>query len=134
MQAAQPLPGKSNYFIGNDPAKWRRNIPQFGQVEYKGVYPGVDLVYYGNDRDLEYDFRVAPGADASQIALSFQGASAHLDNGDLVLSTTGGDVRFHAPHIYQQATEQQATANRHERQAGDNPVPAGPTFPAASTC
>ena len=120
VQAAQPLPGKSNYFIGNNPAKWRRNIPQFGQVEYKGVYPGVDLVYYGNDRDLEYDFRVAPGADVGQIALSFQGASAHLDNGDLVLSTIGGDVRFHAPHIYQQATQQQATQqSASERQASE---------------
>lgn len=117
IQAAEPLPGKSNYFIGNNPAKWHRNIPQFGRVEYKGVYPGVDLVYYGNDHDLEYDFRVSAGSDASQIALSFQGASAHLDNGDLVLSTSGGDVRFHAPHIYQQAIEQQAN----EQQAAQQP-------------
>ncbi|MGB9493087.1 MAG: SBBP repeat-containing protein [Terriglobales bacterium] len=116
VEAAQPLPGKSNYFIGNNPAKWRRNIPQFGQVEYKGVYPGVDLVYYGNDRDLEYDFRVAPGADASQIALSFQGASARLDNGDLVLSTNGGDIRFHAPHIYQQPSQQQAANGQQANQ------------------
>ncbi len=107
LQASQPLPGKSSYFIGNDPSKWVRNIPQFGRVEYQGVYPGIDLVYYGNDHQLEYDFRIAPGADANQIALNFQGASARIDAGDLVLTTNGGDVRFHAPHIYQSSANQQ---------------------------
>ena len=57
------LPGKSNYFIGNDPAKWRTNIPTYAKVKYEGVYPGMDLVYYGNQGQLEYDFIVAPGAD-----------------------------------------------------------------------
>src|SRR5579863_8962196 len=66
--AAQPagdaqLPGKSNYFIGNDPARWHRDIPQFARVRYHNVYPGVDLVYYGNQGQLEYDFEVAPGSD-----------------------------------------------------------------------
>jgi hypothetical protein len=103
VSGAEPLPGKSNYFIGNDPAKWRRNIPQFARVQYKSVYPGVDLVYYGDQGQLEYDFRVAPTADPNQIALTFQGASPRLDAGDLVLSTANGDVRFHAPHIYQPA-------------------------------
>jgi hypothetical protein len=106
VSALQPLPGKSSYFIGNDPAKWRRDIPQFGRVEYQSVYPGVDLVYYGNQGQLEYDFRVAPSADPSQITLSFKGASAHIDagnSGDLVLSTANGEVHFHAPHIYQPA-------------------------------
>jgi hypothetical protein len=55
------LSGKSNYFIGNDPKKWRTNVPNYGKVRYEGVYPGVDLVYYGNQRQLEYDFVVAPG-------------------------------------------------------------------------
>ena len=84
-------------------------IPQFAGVEYQGVYPGIDLVYYGNQQQLEYDFRVAPGADPNQIALSFKGASAHLDSGDLVLSTAGGDVRFHAPHIYQPGAQRRRT-------------------------
>lgn len=101
IQGTKPLPGKSSYFIGNDSAKWHRNIPQFGRIEYQNIYPGIDLVYYGEQRQLEYDFHIAPGADANQIALSFQGAFARLDSGDLVLSTTGGDVCFHAPHIYQ---------------------------------
>ena len=56
------LPGMSNYFIGSDPGKWRTNIANYGQVKFKGVYPGIDLVYYGNQRQLEYDFVVAPGA------------------------------------------------------------------------
>jgi hypothetical protein len=106
IQGAEPLPGKSNYFIGNNPAKWHRGVSQFGRVEYQRVYPGVDLVYYGNQQQLEYDFRVAPGADPNQIALTFQGASAHLDSGDLVLSTSDGDVRFHAPRIYQPSTQE----------------------------
>jgi len=110
ISGAEPLPGRSNYFIGNDPAKWRRNIPQFARVQYKSVYPGVDLVYYGDQGQLEYDFRVAPGANPNQIAISFSGASAHIatgvsgDPGDLILSTASGEVRFHAPRVYQPAT------------------------------
>ena len=120
IHGTELLPGQSNYFIGNDPSKWRRGIPQFAGVEYKSVYPGIDLVYYGKQRQLEYDFRVAPGADPNQIALSFKGASAHLDLGDLVLSTAGGDVRFQAPHIYQRGgttAGQNATGQNNEEQA-----------------
>src|SRR5208283_2349038 len=58
-----PQPGRVNYFIGNNPAKWKRNVPTYGQVRYKSIYPGIDLLYYGNHRQLEYDFAVAPGAD-----------------------------------------------------------------------
>ena len=107
VSGASPLPGKSNYFIGKDASKWQRDIPQFARVQYQSVYPGVDLVYYGNQGQLEYDFRVAPGAEPNQIALSFSGASAHIasdDSGDLLLSTGNGDIRFHAPHIYQPAS------------------------------
>ncbi|MGH9430134.1 MAG: SBBP repeat-containing protein [Terriglobia bacterium] len=63
------LPGKSNYFIGNNPKKWRTDVPNYAKVEYKSIYPGIDLVYYGNHRQLEYDFVVAPGANASAIRL-----------------------------------------------------------------
>ncbi len=107
VSGGAPLPGKTSYLIGNNPAKWHRDVPQFGRVEYTGVYRGVDLVYYGNQGQLEYDFRVAPGADPGQIALSFQGAAPHIvngDSGDLVLTTGSGEVRFHAPRIYQPAT------------------------------
>jgi len=101
VQGVERLPGTTNYFIGNDPSKWHKNVPQFGRVEYERVYPGIDLAYYGNQQQLEYDFRLAPGADPNLIALDFAGASAHIDSGDLVLSTAGGDIRFRAPHIYQ---------------------------------
>jgi len=70
VTGAEELPGKSNYFIGNDPKKWRTNVPNYAKVKYQNVYPGVDLVYYGNQGgQLEYDFVVAPGADPSAIKL-----------------------------------------------------------------
>jgi hypothetical protein len=105
VSGASPLPGRSNYFVGSDAAQWRSGIPQFARVEYQAVYPGIDLVYYGNQGQLEYDFRVAPGAHPEQIALTFTGATARIDtaSGDLVLSTASGDVLFHAPHVYQPA-------------------------------
>ena len=70
VQRLDQLPGKSNYLLGNDPEKWRVNVPQYARVKYREVYPGIDLVYYGtNQRQLEYDFVVGPGADG---ALSVQ--------------------------------------------------------------
>jgi uncharacterized repeat protein (TIGR01451 family) len=97
------LPGKSNYFIGNNPAKWHRNIPQYARVRYQSVYPGVDLVYYGSQGQLEYDFEVAPGADPQTIAFQFEGSQRpHLDgSGDLILAAGSGEVRLQAPRIYQ---------------------------------
>jgi len=95
--------GKANYFTGNDPAKWQHNVPMYGKVRMKGVYPGVDLVYYGHRGELEYDFVVAPGADASAIKLRFDGSKAALAaNGDLVLPVSGGpELRFDKPVVYQ---------------------------------
>jgi uncharacterized repeat protein (TIGR01451 family) len=122
VSGAQPLPGKSNYFIGNDPKKWRHNVPQFARVEYSDVYPGVDLAYYGHQGQLEYDFRVAPGADSSRIAMSFEGASAHLDSGDLVLSTGQGDIRFHAPSVYQPDGDKQLPVEGRFLQLADNRI------------
>ncbi|HEY7126598.1 MAG TPA: hypothetical protein VH540_21860 [Ktedonobacterales bacterium] len=68
----QPLPGLVNYLLGNDPANWRTNIPTYAQVRYHNIYPGIDLVYYGNQGQLEYDFVVSPGSDASCSALPGQ--------------------------------------------------------------
>jgi Beta-propeller repeat/Abnormal spindle-like microcephaly-assoc'd, ASPM-SPD-2-Hydin len=98
------LPGKSNYFVGNDPKKWRSDVPTFGKVKYEGVYPGIDLVYYGNQRQLEYDFVVAPGADPHRIQLDLRGAKsiARDEQGDLVLQTGVGEVRWHKPVAYQE--------------------------------
>jgi hypothetical protein len=96
-------PGKINYFQGDDPALWQTNVPTFGRVEYQGVYPGIDLVYYGNQRQLEYDLDVAPGADPGRIALDVQGANqVTIDSqGELVLSTPSGTLVQHKPIIYQ---------------------------------
>jgi hypothetical protein len=103
LDGINPLPGKVNYFTGKNPARWRRNIPTFSRVKYQQVYPGVDLVYYGNQRQLEYDFVVTPGADPQQIELSFDGADRlRLDaNGNLIASIAGGKVVEHKPVIYQ---------------------------------
>jgi hypothetical protein len=98
------LPGKSNYFIGNDPKKWHTNVRQFAKVRYENVYPGVDLVYYGNQQELEYDFVLQPGASPQAIRLGIAGAKRlHLEHGDLVLTSAGGDVHLRSPHIYQEA-------------------------------
>ena len=99
------LPGKSNYFIGNDPRKWRTNVPAFLRVKYQNVYPGIDLLYYGNQRQLEYDFIVAPGASSKAIALTFEGARRVRldDSGDLLIETSTGEIRQRKPLIYQQA-------------------------------
>jgi hypothetical protein len=98
----EQLPGKVNYFIGNDPTRWRTSLPTFARVRYSGVYPGVDLVYYGNERQLEYDFVVAPGADASRIRLHFTARHPRIDaSGSLVIEGAQGKVVFHKPLVYQ---------------------------------
>jgi hypothetical protein len=99
------LPGKVNYFLGNDSAAWRRDIATYAKVGYRDVYPGVDLVYYGNQRRLEYDFVVAPGADPHIITLEFAGANdLSVDaQGDLVLRSAGSAVlQLHKPFVYQE--------------------------------
>jgi len=115
VTGADPLPGKSNYFIGNNPAKWHRDIPQFGRVRYQSVYPGVDLVYYGKQGQLEYDFEVAPGAAPEKIAFQVQGPQKPQldDRGDLIFPTGHGEVRLNAPRMYQSyGAEQQPVAGR----------------------
>lgn len=98
------LPGKSNYFIGNQPGQWHTNIPNYRKVSERGVYPGIDLVYYGTQRQLEYDFVLAPGARPDKLHIAFQGAQKiRTDgNGDVVVSVAGNDlVRLHKPVAYQ---------------------------------
>ena len=97
------LPGKSNYLIGNDPAHWHRDIPQFARVRYRNVYPGIDLVYYGKQQQLEYNFELAPYADPRTISFQFEGfAKPTLDrSGDLVVVAGHEEVRLKAPRVYQ---------------------------------
>ncbi len=124
------LPGKSNYFIGNDPRNWRTNVPNYSKVKCTDVYPDIDLIYYGDQQQLEFDFVAAPGADPRAIRLAFEIAnsksehrqsqrpeprpanpglrtpnagSVHVNaNGDLVVPIDGGEVRFHKPRVYQE--------------------------------
>jgi hypothetical protein len=121
VSATDELPGKSNYLIGNDPAKWHRDVPQFARVRYRSVYPGIDLVYYGNQGRLEYDFEVAPGADPALIQLHFEGPERLLlKAGNLVLPTSSGQVRFEAPRVYQKVgDEQRPVAGRFVRRGND---------------
>jgi hypothetical protein len=100
----EELPGKSNYFIGNDPKKWRTNVPQYARVEYEDVYPGVNLAYYGNQGQIEYDFVVNPGANPRRIRFGIEGADAvRMDeDGNLVMAVRGGEVVQRAPVIYQE--------------------------------
>jgi hypothetical protein len=104
VAGANELPGKSNYFTGSDPKQWRTNVPTYGAVKYAGVYPGIDLVYHGDQRLLEYDFVLAPGADPRAIDLRFQGARKLTvnDQGALVISVGGSKVIEHAPVVYQE--------------------------------
>jgi uncharacterized protein (TIGR03437 family) len=104
VRGLEELPGKSNYFIGNDPSGWRTNVPTYAKVEYRDVYPGVNLVHYGNGGQLEHDFVVAPGADPSLIRLAVEGADKMELNaqGDVVLRAGNGDVRLRRPVVYQE--------------------------------
>jgi hypothetical protein len=104
MAGLEPKPGVSNYFIGNDPANWRTNVPHFGTVKIAEAYPGIDLVFYGNPQQLEYDFQVAPGVDPGMIRVAADGAkSAALDaEGNLILGTAAGDVQLKHPDAYQE--------------------------------
>jgi hypothetical protein len=104
----EPQPGKVNYFIGNDPSQWHTNVPTYAKVRYKSVYPGVDLIYYGNHQQLEYDFAVSAGADPQRIQFEIQGASnTSLDaDGNLILATTSGKLLFKSPIVYQESGRQ----------------------------
>ena len=98
------LPAKSNYFIGNDKTKWRSNVPTYSRVMCQNIYRGVDLLFYGNSGELEYDLIVAPGADPAAIRISFDGARQIRldDSGTLLIETPAGEIRQHKPVIYQE--------------------------------
>jgi hypothetical protein len=99
--------GVTNYFNGSDRKKWHTHVPNYARVKYTNVYPGVDQVYYGNQRQLESDFIVAPGADPSAIMLEIQGARhMRLDpQGNLILSTRSVELHLLKPVLYQPASE-----------------------------
>lgn len=104
IKGMEEMPGKVNYFFGNDPKQWHTDIPAYARVNYSGIYPGVDLLFYGNQRHLEYDFVVAPGADPKAIRLQIEGARKLSVNakGGLVLAVGRRKIQFEKPVIYQQ--------------------------------
>ena len=104
ISASGRLPGVSNYLFGDNPSGWHTNVPHYARVHYRAVYPGIDLIYYGRQRQLEYDFVVAPGADPGRISLQVRGAQAlSLDaKGNLMLKLPGGALQLRRPQVYQQ--------------------------------
>ena len=122
VSGADRLPGTANYFIGRDQSKWQTNIATYGKVEYTGIYPGIDLVYYGKQRQLEYDFVVAPHADPSAIRLHVDGAQSLrlTDNGDLAIAASQGEIAFNKPVVYQEINGRRSSVDGHFELAGNS--------------
>lgn len=99
----EQLPGKINHIIGSNPGQWQVNQPTFSRVQVEDIYPGVKVIYYGNQQKLEYDFNLAAGVDPSIIALRFDGSEKISVNatGELVIHYKGGEIIQHAPVAYQ---------------------------------
>jgi predicted DNA repair protein MutK len=135
ISGVQPQEGRANYFIGK-PDQWITAVPLYAGVQYRGVYPGVDLVFYSSEGELEYDFTLAPGASASTISLAFRGIDEmRIDGGDLVLKTGWGELRHRRPRIYQMRDGQRSEIAgrfviRGPKEAGfeTEPYPAGSTL------
>jgi hypothetical protein len=123
VQGVDPLPGKNNYLVGNKPKDWQTNIFNYSKVRYDEIYAGIDLLYYGNQQDLEYDFILKPGADVDTIGLAFEGAkNIRLDvNGDLILSLPEGEIRQRIPFAYQEVngTKKEIPANYIVKENGE---------------
>jgi hypothetical protein len=104
VEKKDQLPGKSNYLIGNNPRRWRTNLPNYGRVSYGNIYPGIDVTYYGNGLQLEYDFTVKPGANPAAIAIDFVGADeVEIDaGGNLKLRLGGREIVQRRPFLYQE--------------------------------
>ncbi|MDX2031767.1 MAG: SBBP repeat-containing protein [Blastocatellia bacterium] len=133
IESTAPLPGRSNYFIGNDPRAWRTDVPTYARVQYRDVYPGVNLAYYGNQQQLEYDFIVAPHADPSRIRWTVEGAAtvALTPEGDLLLAAgESREVRLLKPRVYQLKEAQDA--GRREIAGNYRLVESGSGAPAVS--
>jgi uncharacterized protein (TIGR03437 family) len=115
IEGENPTGGVSNYFAGSDTSQWRTHIPQFSRVRYRDLYPGIDLVFYGQPSDLEYDWVVSPGADPRAIRMAFRGASriAIGKDGDLVLTAGNVEFRHHQPRVFQDHHEIPGRFARH---------------------
>ena len=124
LTGRQELRTKSNYLIGNDPAAWRTEIPNYGRVELAEVYPGIDLAYYGTQQALEYDFILRPGADPEAITMAIEGADRiEVDaNGDLVLRVGEETIYQRAPVSYQTIGGSRRTVTSRYQLRGGNRI------------
>jgi hypothetical protein len=104
MVAERPLPGRINYLIGRDPARWHTDLPTYGRVRYRDLFPGVDAVFFGKDGEIEYDLVLSPGSDLEKISFGLEGVQSMrlASNGDLVLKLANGEVRHRRPMVYQE--------------------------------
>ncbi len=122
VEALDELPGKVNYLVGNDASQWQTNLQTFAKVQYEEIYPGVNLIYYGNQRQLEYDFVISPGADPRVIKFQIAGADQLKVNnkGDLMIEVSGDVVTLHKPFSYQVAEngEQREVPGRYVVKSG----------------
>jgi hypothetical protein len=118
------LPGTSNYFHGNDPKQWHTGVVNYSSVRYASIYQGVDLVYHGNHRQVEYDFIVAPNANPKQIRLAFQGVESVRigDHGELILHTALGDLVQPRPTVYQELDGRRQIVDGRYTKAANNQV------------
>lgn len=123
-QGLDLLPGKSNYLIGKNPEQWHQDIRQFGKVKYRSIYPGADLVYYGHEGEVEFDFYLAPGADASPITLNLEGASSLevTEEGNILLHLVRGVIRLTKPDVYQVLNGIRHTVNSRFVLLGENSI------------
>lgn len=123
-QGLDLLPGKSNYLIGKNPEQWHQDIRQFGKVKYRSIYPGADLVYYGHEGAVEFDFHLAPGADASPITLNLEGASSLevTEGGNILLHLVRGVIRLTKPDVYQVLNGIRHTVNSRFVLLGENSI------------
>jgi Abnormal spindle-like microcephaly-assoc'd, ASPM-SPD-2-Hydin/Beta-propeller repeat len=109
------LEGRSNYFVGDDPRQWHTNVPNYARVKYESIYPGIDLVYYGNQIELEFDLVVSPGADPNKVRFNLLGARklALNSQGDLVVSLGAREISLHKPVLYQTAGQARKPVEGH---------------------
>ncbi len=120
-EALEPLSSHSNYFLGRDRTNWHANVPHFGKVRYRSVYPGIDVIYHATAGALEYDFIVAPGKDARRISLKFTGTRTRVaENGDLVLTSSEGELRQHKPVAYQEISGRKRPIDARYKPLGTN--------------
>src|SRR5215471_7464158 len=117
-------PGRVNYLLGKDPSRWRTGIPAYSKVRYSDVYKGIDLIYYGNRRQLEYDFVVAPGADPGAIRMHFEQASRLrvTREGNLQVAGSAGAIELQKPIAYQESNGSREIVAAAFQLAGDGRV------------